>query len=258
MEEFKRFEKNTFISLLAFSVPALLMLLIFIIGKFAPFGKVSILVADMRYQFVDYIGYMKSVFFGNNDMFYTFSKTFGGDMMGFAAYYLFNPFFLILLLFPNDILPVGIVIMMVVITGFTGLNFYLMLRSIWGNRFSSLIFSTAYALMGYNVAYINCIHYFFSVMMLPLVIMGLFFMMKNRRPSVIYIGSAALAVISNYYIGYMILIFTAAFFLCVMASGVIEYKDMKDRLKNAWTVLYSTILAVGISALSLLSVLFSC
>ncbi len=257
MEEFKRFEKNTFISFLAFVIPAVLMLLIFIAGQFAPFGKVSILVADMRYQFVDYIGYMKSVFFGNNDMFYSFSKTFGGDMMGFASYYLFNPFYLILLLFPNDLLPVGIVMMMVVISGFTGLCFHLMLRYIWGNRFSSLIFSTAYAFIGFNVAYINCIHYFFSVMLLPLVIMGLIFTMKNRRPSIVYIISAALSVISNYYIGYMILIFTAAFFLCLLFSGAIEYKDMKDRLKNAWTVLYSTILAVGISAFSLLSVLFS-
>ena len=257
MEEFRRFEKNTLISLLAFLVPALVMLLIFITGQYAPFGKVSVLVADMKYQFVDYIGYMKSVFFGNNDLFYTFSKTFGGDMMGFASYYLFNPFYLILLFFPNDILPVGIVIMIVVMSGFMGLNFHLLLRFIWGNRWSSLIFSTAYALMGFNVAYINCIHYFFSVMLLPIVIMGLIFMMKNRRPSIVYIISAAAAVISNYYIGYMILIFTAAFFLCLMASGTIKYSNAKDRIRNAWTVLYSTILAVGISAFSLLSVLLS-
>ena len=156
MEKFKEFEKNTLITLLAFIIPALIMLLIFIIGNFAPFGNVSVLVADMRYQFVDYIGYMKSVFFGNNDMFYTFSKTFGGDMMGFASYYLFNPFFLILLPFPNDMLPVGIVIMLIITSGFMGLNFHLMLRAIWGNRFSSVIFSTAYAMMGFNMAYINC------------------------------------------------------------------------------------------------------
>lgn len=257
MEKFRRFEKNTLISLLAFVVPAIIMLCIFIIGEFAPFGKVSILVADMRYQFVDYIGYMKSVFFGNNDMYYTFSKTFGGDMMGFAAYYLFNPFYLLLLLFPNDILPIGIVIMLILICGFTGLFFHIMLRALWGNRFSSLIFSTAYALMGFNMAYINCIHYFFSVMLLPLVIMGLIFMMENRRPSVVYIVSASLAVISNYYIGYMILIFTAAFFVCLLFSSVIKYTDIKDMIKNAWTVLYSTLLSVGISAFSLLSVLLS-
>lgn len=249
--------KNIFISMLAFFIPALIMMLIFIIGNYAPFGKVSILVADMRYQFVDYIGYMKSVFFGSNDMFYTFSKTFGGDMMGFAAYYLFNPFFLILLLFPNDILPVGIVIMMILICGTMGLSFHLMLRGIWGSRLSSLLFSTAYAMMGYNLAYINCIHYFFSVIMLPLVILGLYRMMKERRPSSLYIISAALSVISCYYIGYMILIFTAAFFICFMFSGEIEYENMKDRIRNAWTVLYSTLLAVGISSFSLLSVLMS-
>ena len=257
MEEFRRFEKKTIITLLAFAIPAFIMTLIFIIGEFAPFGKVSILVADMRYQFVDYIGYMKSVFFGNNDLFYSFSKTMGGDMMGFASYYLFNPFYLILLLFPNDYLPVGIVIMMIFICGFMGLSFYLLLRAIWGIRFSSLMFSTAYAMMGFNMAYINCIHYFFSIMMLPLVILGLYLMMKNRKPSGLYIISAALSVISCYYIGYMILIFTAAFYLFLMISGIIEYSDMKDRLRNAWTVLYSTLLAVGISAFSLLSVLLS-
>ena len=115
MEEFKRFQKNSIILLLAFLIPAFIMMLILVIGQFAPFGKVSILVADMRYQFVDYIGYMKTVFFGNNDMFYTFSKTFGGDMMGFASYYLFNPFYLLLLVFPNNVLPVGIAIMMIFI-----------------------------------------------------------------------------------------------------------------------------------------------
>lgn len=257
MEKFKEFEKNTLITLLAFIIPALIMLLIFIIGDFAPFGNVSVLVADMRYQFVDYIGYMKSVFFGNNDMFYTFSKTFGGDMMGFASYYLFNPFFLILLPFPNDMLPVGIVIMLIITSGFMGLNFHLMLRAIWGNRFSSVIFSTAYAMMGFNMAYINCIHYFFSIMMLPIIILGLFRIMTGRRPNIIYIGSVALSVISCYYIGYMILIFTAAFFICMLASDTIEYKDNKDRIKNAWTVFYSTILGIGISSFSLLSVLFS-
>ena len=66
MEKFKKFQKNTLITLLAFAVPAFIMMLILVIGQFAPFGKVSILVADMRYQFVDYFGYMKQIFFGND------------------------------------------------------------------------------------------------------------------------------------------------------------------------------------------------
>lgn len=257
MNRFIKLQKNTIILVLAFLMPALLMLFIAIAGNFAPFGKVSILIADMQYQFVDYIGYMKKVFFENDDLFYSFSKTFGGDMAGFSAYYLFNPFFLILLFVPNDILPIGIIIMMIIICGGCGLTFYLMQSGIWGIRFASVIFSTAYAMMGFMMAYINCIHYFFSIMLLPLVILGLFKMVRGRRTSLLYVISAALSVISCYYIGYMILIFTAAFFLFILFSNIEKFNGIKDIIRTAWIVLYTTLLAVGISAFSLCAVVLS-
>lgn len=257
MNKVVKLQRETLITGLAFIIPALIMLLISIAGQYAPFGKVSILVADMQYQFVDYIGYMKQVFFGSDDLFYSFSKTFGGDMSGFTAYYLNNPFFLILLLFPNDILPIGIILMMVLICGGCGLSFYVMLRGIWGSRHASIIFSTAYAMMGFMMAYINCIHYFFSVMLLPLVILGLYKTMVSRKISLLYVISAAVAVISCYYIGYMILIFTAAFFLYYMFSGEIEFINISDRLKTTWIVLYTTLLAIGISAFTLCTVALS-
>lgn len=257
MNKFLKIQKDTMITVLAFIIPALLMLLIFIAGDFAPFGKVSILVADMQYQFVDYIGYMKYVFFGNDDLLYSFSKTFGGDMSGFSSYYLNNPFFLILLFVPNDLLPVGIVIMMILICGGCGLTFHLMQRGIWGNRFASVIFSSAYAMMGFMMAYINCIHYFFSIMLLPLVILGLFNMVRSRKCSVLYIASASLSIISCYYIGYMILIFTAAFFLFLLFSDIEKFDGIKDMIKTSWLVLYTTLLAVGISAFSLFAVVLS-
>lgn len=251
------YQKDTIITMLAFLIPALIMLFIAIAGEFAPFGKVSILVADMQYQFVDYIGYLKSVFFGNNDLFYSFSKTFGGDMTGFYAYYLNNPFFYILLFFPNNLLPIGIIIMMIFICGGCGLTFQLMLRGIWENRFATLIFSSAYAMMGFMMAYINCIHYFFSIMLLPLVILGLYKTIVTRKINLLYIISAALSIISCYYIGYMILIFTAAFFLYFLFSGTIDYKDIKDQIKVSWLVLYTTLLSVGISAFALFAVVLS-
>lgn len=257
MKKTGKYQKDILITVLAFLMPALIMLLIAITGQYAPFGKVSILVADMQYQFVDYIGYLKTVFFGNNDLLYSFSKTFGGDMTGFYSYYLNNPFFFILLLFPNDLLPVGIIIMMIIICGFCGLSFQIMLRNIWGNRYSTVIFSTAYAMTGYMMAYINCIHYFFSVMLLPLVILGLYKTVKTRKISLLYILSASLSIISCYYIGYMILIFAAAFYLYLFATDYIEYKDIKDRIKTAWVVLYTTLLSVGISAFALFAVVLS-
>ena len=249
--------KNIMISVAAYFLPALIMLSICIMLGFYPFGRVSILVADMRYQFVDYIGYMKSIFFGNNDFLYSFSKTFGGDMSGFAAYYLFNPFYLMLLLFPNSELPAGIMWMVVIMCGFCGLSFNKLLKEVYGNRIASLIFSTAYALMGYYVAYVNCIHYFFSIIMFPLVILGLYRTYRIKKINLFYVFSVAICVCSNYYIGYMVLIFTAAFFVCMIINDCESLKDLKAKRKIIWLVLYSTLLGVGISAFSLLSVVFS-
>lgn len=251
--------KRIFVAVAAFLLPALIMLLICILLGFYPFGSVSILVADMRYQFVDYIGYMKSIFFGNNDFLYSFSKTFGGDMSGFAAYYLFNPFYLMLLLFPNSELPAGIMWMVVIMCGCCGYTFNKLLKEVYENRIASLIFSTAYALMGYYVAYVNCIHYFFSIIVFPLVIIGLYRTYRTGKINLFYIFAVAICVCSNYYIGYMVLIFTAAFFVCMLIKDMNSIKELKLKSNRAviWTVLYSTLLGIGISAFSLLAVAFS-
>ncbi|NLE03676.1 MAG: YfhO family protein, partial [Crenarchaeota archaeon] len=105
----------------SFLIPAALMMMVFIILKMYPFGEKSILVADMRYQFVDYLAYFKTIFTDKNDFFYTFSKSLGGDMLGLSSYYLQNPFNLLLLLFSDEMLPVGIMMIIVLQSGLSGL-----------------------------------------------------------------------------------------------------------------------------------------
>lgn len=250
-------KKSTLIGIAAFVLPVMLMLLVSVLEGFYPFGKTSILVADMKIQFVDYIGYMKKIFFGNDDFLYSFSKTFGGDMTGFAAYYLFNPFFIILLLFPNSHLPAGILLIVILMSGFAGLSFHIMLKEVNDLRFASLIFSTAYAMMGFYVAYVNCIQYFFSIIMLPLVIAGLYRTYRTEKISLMYVFSVALCVCSNYYIGYMVLIFTAVFFLTMLISDIDNLSEIKEKIHVVLVVLITTILGVLISAFSLLSVYIS-
>lgn len=250
-------QKKKVILAAAFVIPAVMMILVALKLNLYPFGRLSILMADMQCQFVDYIGYMKQIFFGEDDLLYSFSKTFGGDMSGFAAYYLSNPFYLVLLLFSNEDLPAGIVWMMVLILGGCGFTFNKMINEIFGLRVSSLIFSTAYAFMGFMMAYMNCIHYFFSIMLLPLVILGLYRMMKKKRMSLMYVLSMAFAIISCYYIGYMIVIFTAMFFIYLSLGELNKGRDKKEIIKVSWTVLYSTFLSVGISAFCLITTVYS-
>lgn len=246
--------------LFAFVIPVIIMVCVSILSGFYPFGHTSILMADMRYQFVDYFGYMKQIFFSNDTYFYSFSKTFGGDMAGLAAYYCNNPFLILLLFVPNDLLPGGILIMMTVMIGFIGLTFNIFLSEVYGSRYTTLIFSTAYAFMGYLMGYFNCVQYFFNIMMLPLVMLGIYRMIRDERISILYIISQALSVFSCYYIGYMICIFSVCFFIYVFFTQNKDIKkihDLKSHIKSVYAFVIGSVIGVGLSAISLLCAVIS-
>ncbi len=249
--------KNKLCYALAFLIPAALMLLLAILFEFYPFGRLSVLVADLRYQFVDYYGYLKNIFFGDDTYFYSFSKTFGGDMAGFAAYYLNNPFTLLLLFFPNEKLPAGILFMIILLIGFSGLNFNLLLNKIYGSRWASLIFSTAYAFMGYFMAYINCTIYFFNIMLLPLIMLGLYRIVKEGKRNYLYIITLFLSMFSNYYMGYMTCLFSVLFFLYLFLIKNQTIKEMRQQIKTIAVYIGCSALAAGLSAFSLFAVVFS-
>ena len=249
--------------LLSFMIPVVIMVLVSILSGFYPFGHTSILMADMRYQFVDYFGYMKQIFFSNDTYFYSFSKTFGGDMAGLAAYYCNNPFLVFLLFLPNDMLPGGILIMMIIMLGFIGLTFNIFLTEIYGSRYTTLIFSTAYAFMGYLMGYFNCVQYFFNIMMLPLVMLGIYRTVKHGRASILYIIAQALSIFSCYYIGYMICIFSVCFFVYVYYTEYMDIKriwdieGIKNHIKPVITFIWTSVLGVSLSAVSLLCAVIS-
>lgn len=249
--------KNWLCCTLAFLLPAAFMLFLSVLFQFYPFGRLSVLVADMRYQFVDYYGYMKNIFFGNDTYFYSFSKTFGGDMAGFAAYYLNNPFALLLLLFPNDKLPAGILFIIILTIGFSGLNFNILINKIYGTRWASLIFSTGYAFIGYFMAYINCTIYYFNIMLLPLVMLGLYGIVKTGKKNYQYIITLFLSMFSNYYMGYMTCLFSVFFFLYLFLMKCQTIKEIRHYTKTIVVYIGCSVLAAGLSAFSLCAVFFS-
>ena len=62
-----------------------------------PFGTKTILTSDLENQYVQFFSYLREIYKGNHSIFYTFSKTFGGEMLSLYAYYLMSPLNIILL-----------------------------------------------------------------------------------------------------------------------------------------------------------------
>ena len=73
--------------LTSFFLPIMILVVVFALHGIYPFGDKTVMTGDMEYQFVDYLAYLKSIVFSNNDFSYSFSKNLGGSMAGFSAYY---------------------------------------------------------------------------------------------------------------------------------------------------------------------------
>lgn len=255
----KEIKKNSKIIcyLLAFIIPVIFMLIISNALNFSPFGNRSPLVADMSVQFEVYYTYLKSVFFGNNDLFYTFSKTIGGDMAGFSFYYIGNPFAYFLVFLPNEYLPMGVLFIIILLMALSSLNFNIMLNNVYGFRWSSLLFSISYAFIGYFMAYYNFIIFFNNIMVLPIIVLGLYEIVEKEKTSFKYIVFLAISIITNYYIGYMTCIFCGILFVYFIVIKIRDAKNIKRHLLTLWRFIWESSLAVMISAVALFTVFFS-
>ncbi len=242
---------------LSLILPIIMMIVISVILGMYPFGERTILVADMSKQFNDYFAYFKTIVTGENNLIYTFSKNLGGDMVGFSAYYLQNPFLFILLLFPNHILPLGIWIMIILQVACSSFTFCVYLNKTNIPSRMSLLFSLAYAFMGYVFAYITLPIYFCNIILLPLVMLGIHNLLNNTRKWWLYTLTLALSILSNYYIGYMVCLFSALFFVYLLISRTEQLKKVKEYGKQIVTFITASLLGVLLTAFDLIPTVFS-
>lgn len=222
-------KKSSFMYLAAaFLLPVSVMLAVYAWYGIYPFGDRSILVIDMNNQYISYFSYLKEALRGGHGFFYSFSKTLGGDMAGLTAYYLMSPLNLLMLFFPVSSLPTAVELITIIKLGLCGVTFCLCVDS--GKcPWHSYIFSTAYALMSYNIVYQQNLMWLDGVVLLPLVILGIHKICCKKTPF-LYIGALSASILINYYIGFMVCIFSVLYFVyyyffCRDASG--RFWDVK-------------------------------
>ena len=78
--------------------------------------------------------------------------------------------------------------------------------------------------MAYNVNYYFNVLWLDAVYYAPLMLLGIDYIIKNKR-SLLYGIILSLAILSNYYIGYMLCIFACLYFLYQL---ILNYKDKND------------------------------
>ena len=198
--------------LACFFVPAAIMLLIHIAMGVWPFGEESVLVLDLNGQYVFYFEELRDLLRGDGSFIYSFERALGGEFLGIVAYYLASPFSFIVALFPEGMITESLLTLFVLKTGLCGLTFGIYLHNTHKrNPVVAVIFSTLYALTAYAVVYQHNTMWIDNVFFLPLILLGIESMIKYGKYK-LFVITLSLAVISNFYIGYMTCIFVAVYF----------------------------------------------
>lgn len=210
---------NDYQLLLAFGVPFAIMFLAYFIFGVNPFEGESVLSLDLNGQYVYYYDYMYDVFAGKESLFYSWSRNLSGEFMGIIGYYLASPFNLIVWLFPRACITDGLFAMMLTKIGAIGLccGIYLS-RGKGCNRLTTVLFSTMYALCSYTLVQTMNPMWLDGVMALPLIVYGLEKLVDEGKFR-LFIVSLAYSFITCFYIGFMLGIFAAIYFLYYLACS---------------------------------------
>ena len=108
----------------------------------------------------------------------------------------------------------------------SGLTMFLLLKNKKDeSNFSTILFSTCYALSSFVINYFFSVFWFDSLYLAPLVMLGIDKMFKNEKISLIYIFSLASAIICNIQMGFGLCIYSVIYYLY---SYGINYDFKKD------------------------------
>lgn len=210
--------------LLSFFLPPLILFVSYIFFKVYPFGERSVLSLDLNAQYVYYYDYMYDVFAGKESLFYSWSRNLSGEFMGIIGYYLASPFNFLVWIYPRTMITEGLLTMMLAKSACSGLACCFFLKKHRGFSDSTAVcFSVMWALCGFFVVQTMNPMWLDGLIALPLVVMGIE-RICDKRKFLLYILSLFYIFVANFYIGYMVGIFSALYFVYYLASGRSENK----------------------------------
>ncbi len=242
---------------LCFIVPTLLMWLVYISMNVFPFGEESVLVLDLNGQYVYYFEALRDILTDSGSFLYSFRRALGGEFLGIIGYYLASPLSFIVALFPAEMMTEALLCIFLLKTGISGLTLGIYLdHTRKRNPVTAVMFSTMYALSAYAVVMQHNTMWIDTLMLLPLIILGLEELIKHKKFK-LFVITLSIAVFSNFYIGFMTCIFVALYFLYYYYAHTEEERNPlgeKNHLARSFVRIgLCAILMVAITAVMLWS-----
>ena len=200
-------------TMLAFGLPALILLIGFMTRGVFPIADRNILTIDLFHQYAPFMAELQDKFRSGGSLLYSWAGGLGTNFYALYAYYLASPLNVLIVLFPKSYLTEAILVLVLIKIGLAGACFFIFLRGVWHqDNYFMVAVSCLYALSSYSLAYYWNIMWLDGIFLLPLIMLGLVQLVRDRK-FMLYTISLGLVIFSNYYIAFFICLFAVLYFL---------------------------------------------
>ena len=246
-------------------IPFIVAFLVSIVGFFGVIlilnlvgAKPTTVFSDAEEQYINFLAYFRTILLGQNNLDYAFSFSVGGGFFSLAAYYLFSPFNLLVVLFPAEKIILGFNIILALKLGAAGITSFIFFRKVLEKikqrrDFYAIFLGTSFTLSSFTFIFFFHIMWLDGVIMLPLVALGLRKLVEEKQTK-LYLVSLATTILANFYVGFMLAIFSVLF---VAFLTLRKKREKAEVLEIAKKFFGASILAGGIGMTVIIPTLLS-
>ena len=213
MTNLKSMLKNNKYVLTSGGIALFIILLVYFCYEIIPFGDSIIYRMDLYHQYGPLFSELYDRLTSGQSLIYSWNSGLGGSFLGNFFNYLSSPISFIVILFGhnNTFEAVAAMIAIKAVLSAMSMAYYLK-KSQKANGFSISAFGIMYAFCGYFVAYYWNVMWIDAMYILPFIVLGIEKIIESGKCKT-YIIALSLAIFSNYYIGFMLCIFSCIYFI---------------------------------------------
>ncbi len=204
---------NVRYNLLAAACTLAIMLVVCFCYELAPFGNTTILRMDLYHQYGPLFAELYERVTNLDSLVYSWNSGGGGPFLGNFYNYLSSPTAILMLILGHKNMPEAIAAMIIAKSVLASFTFSYFISKKFNNHSPlASAFGVLYACSGYFIAYYWNLMWLDAFYLFPLVMLGIEKLISERKMK-LYTITLALTLITNYYMGYMVCIFSVIYFI---------------------------------------------
>lgn len=198
--------------IISFLAAAVTMFIIYMCNMMVPLGDKTILRMDLYHQYGPLFAELYDRVMNGDSLIYSWTSGFGSCFLGNYFNYLSSPIGAIVMFFGHKNITEAIAAMILIKCALSSAAFtYYAKKSIRNQSLATCAFGILYAFCGYMIAYYWNVMWLDAMFLLPIILYGIERIINHGKMRT-YVTALALSMFSNYYISFMLCIFSVIYY----------------------------------------------